>query len=537
MRKLLYILLLLSASCAHVTSPTGGPKDETPPTKLLSAPAHEAKNFKGQTITLTFDEWIKLKDPKEEIIITPEIKSPSFTVKKNKLEISWEQKLLDSTTYTIAFREGVQDLTEGNPAENLSLAFSTGPIIDTLKISGLVKDALTDKPLEKFTVGIYSADTFNILKHKPTFFSKTSKTGKFTIPNLKQGRYYIYAFQDKSKNLLLDSKSEAFGFLTEPFELSENKDSLQIITYKVDSRPLQLSSIRQLGYFTKVRLNKPVENFKLIQLNNAGNKVHAAFSETQSEIDLFPTTPPSDSILVKLTSQDSLSNTLDTTFYIKQTTARSLKEKIKINITETTLASELQVLTSTIQLSHLPGSITSDSIYILQDSTKKMTVDKSAIFLDTIKRLIHIKKSFNPSDSIKWKQTKLHFAPSAFISILGDSSVHTETAIKLSNPEELAVLNLELKDYPPSSLIQLLNEKHEIIQQKAASPKLSFKNINPISVQLRLVVDKNNNNKWDSGNPNQRTQPEEIRYYRNKEGKTTTPLRANWEVNILWNTK
>ncbi len=151
-------------------------------------------------IELTFDENIKLKDPKEEILITPSMGAGTrFTAKKNKVVITPEYKWADTTTYSIAFRDGIQDLNESNPTDDLHLAFSTGPTIDSLKIIGSLSEIFTDKIPEKISIGLYQSDTFDIFKHKPTLFSKSNKAGKFSILNLKPGKYFLYAFDDKNK--------------------------------------------------------------------------------------------------------------------------------------------------------------------------------------------------------------------------------------------------------------------------------------------------------------------------------------------------
>ena len=81
-----YLYLLFTSACASVAMPTGGPKDETPPELISSIPANNEKNFKGSTIELEFNEDIKLKDPKEEILITPSLgKETKFIAKKKKV--------------------------------------------------------------------------------------------------------------------------------------------------------------------------------------------------------------------------------------------------------------------------------------------------------------------------------------------------------------------------------------------------------------------------------------------------------------------
>lgn len=226
MRKLLIHFLLILVCfilwrCATQTTPMGGPKDIKPPILLKSNPIHNQKNFKGKQIELTFNETVVLKNAKEEIIITP---SPGNEVelkaKGEVVTITPKNGWQDSTTYNINFREAVQDITEGNPVPELKLAFSTGPTIDSLTLSGNIKYALSEKIPEQITVALYTADTFSIFKHTPKYFTKSNKKGEFKLENLKQDAYYIYAFDDKNKNLKVDSQAELFAFLATPIKLT-----------------------------------------------------------------------------------------------------------------------------------------------------------------------------------------------------------------------------------------------------------------------------------------------------------------------------
>ena len=227
--------LFLLFGCARQTTPDGGPKDLGPPTLLRSSPSNNQKNFKEKTITLVFSEPVKLKEPKEEIIVSPKPgKDLTFLAKQNRVIIESKAAWKDSTTYSIAFRDGIQDITESNPAENLRIAFSTGPIIDSLTLTGRVVDALTEKIPQKITVAIYQSDTFNIFKHAPVYFTKTDKNGKFIITNLKLGTYRVYAFDDKNKNLKVETKTEKFGFIPGRVAMNEKADSIQIILISLD---------------------------------------------------------------------------------------------------------------------------------------------------------------------------------------------------------------------------------------------------------------------------------------------------------------
>lgn len=536
MRALTFLTLaFLLWTCANVTAPTGGPKDETPPKLLSSIPKQGQTNYHGKGVTLEFDEYLKLKNPKEEIIITPDVKDAKFTVKKNLFLIEFPEKLADSTTYSIAFREAIQDLNEGNPAEDLHLAFSTGSVIDSLKIEGKVNQLMRGEPADKYTVAVYTQDTFNIFKHKPVYFTRTNKEGKFKITNLKDGKYFIYAWDDKNKNLSLQSQSEKFGFLPDTMNLATNIDSLEVRTFALDSRPINITGIRSLGHFTKVRLNKGVVRYTLKSHDPNDKKINHSFSSTQAEIDIFPNKPIGDSTLITFSAIDSLNQTRDTTFYIKQTNAKSLKEKIKLNFGKAEVLEETQKFTARISLTELIQATLNDSIWIQLDSIKRATIQPSEILYDTIKRTVSFEKTFQKKDSIAWKEAKLSFGNGAFISIHGDSTKRASGSITLIKSEERAVLIIESQAAKPNTILEIVNDKFEVIASLPHAKVTTFRNLPAATIMLRAVMDSNQNGKWDSGNPNKKTLPENIIYYINADKKKQIPLRANWEVNYTWN--
>ena len=77
MSKRIYTVLLTFTSlfvvigCAKKGSITGGPKDETPPVFIKALPPNYSTNFNKKEIRIYFDEYIKLKDPQKQIIISP----------------------------------------------------------------------------------------------------------------------------------------------------------------------------------------------------------------------------------------------------------------------------------------------------------------------------------------------------------------------------------------------------------------------------------------------------------------------------------
>ena len=139
------ILALISfiVGCANISTPQGGPEDETPPVLLSSVPEQGQTNYQGQSIFLTFDEWVNTKNIETDIIITPRVTGSFKTrVKKNTVELSFFEPFRENTTYSVGFGSTIQDITNNNPAQNLNLSFSTGAYIDSLTISGNVKTLL-----------------------------------------------------------------------------------------------------------------------------------------------------------------------------------------------------------------------------------------------------------------------------------------------------------------------------------------------------------------------------------------------------------
>ncbi|HEY9487914.1 MAG TPA: Ig-like domain-containing domain, partial [Chryseosolibacter sp.] len=219
-----FIYALFIFSCARQSSPTGGPKDTIPPVLVRSIPPNEAIHFNAKEIQLMFSEDVILNAPKEQLIVTPTIgKDYKLTYRKNTVTLQLEDPLEDSTTYTFNFRETVQDITEKNPVRNLTLAYSTGDYIDSLSIEGKIYDLLKGTEIKEASVGLHPEnDTFNVLEHPAIYFTKTDKAGNFKISHLKPANYFVYAWEDKNRNLVVNSRSESYGFLSEYQYLMEN---------------------------------------------------------------------------------------------------------------------------------------------------------------------------------------------------------------------------------------------------------------------------------------------------------------------------
>lgn len=213
MKHTIYIVVFFLFSCANVVAPSGGPKDINPPQLLEVTPTNRIKNFDQTNVTFIFDELVQIND-KKKVFFSPFSKDAlELDVNKNTLTVSFEKELIANTTYYVNLDEVIKDVNEGNILKDLDYLFSTGNTIDTLTISGFVKDAKTSKPVEDVWVGLYKNHMDSLLyKQKPIYVVRSSKSGEFSFSNLAKDSFYIYAIEDLDNNLKFTIPNEKVGF-------------------------------------------------------------------------------------------------------------------------------------------------------------------------------------------------------------------------------------------------------------------------------------------------------------------------------------
>lgn len=552
----LYSLFVFA--CARQTTPTGGPKDSIPPTLISSIPTHGQVNFKGKTIQLTFSESIILNNPKEQLIITPDLgKDADVKAKKNQVILTLDEDLKDSTTYSINFRETVQDITEKNSAVNLKLAFSTGNYIDSLSIQGNARDLLKDKELINATVALYEIDTFDIFKHRPTYISKTDSKGNFILENLKPGNYFIYGIDDKNKNLIVDSKTESYGFLRNSIQLTENIKNVKLPFVHLDSRPLKLTSARPYGTYFNIKTTKSLTRFKTTTTED--EVIISSFGEDLTNIRIYNTFKDRDSLSVRFTARDSINNSLDTTLYVKFTKRDVSPENFDLTPSDFKVIGTKGLIQGQIKFTKPLLSINFDSIYYSIDSTHQISFSNENLHWDSLNNQLFIQKPFdknllpkesspnprsdvrkNPSTQASPKsntkpdlEKQLYLGKATFVSIELDSSKKITERLIPSKLEETGILFVEIETTAAHFFVELLTKDFKILGSKRNVKKLSFEDLKPGDYQIRLVIDENNNGKWDPGNYYLNQEPERVVFYKNEKEASIVNLKANWELGPL----
>lgn len=241
------LVFLLLVSCAKMGQPDGGWFDETPPKVIGASPADGAVNVNQKKINIYFDEFIKLDNPSEKVVVSPpQLEQPEIKGAGRRIQISLVDSLKANTTYTIDFSDAISDNNEGNPMGNYTYSFSTGAAIDTMEVSGHVLESENLEPVKGILVGLYADHADSAFRTKPMLrVSRTDSRGRFVIKGVAPGSYRIYALQDQDGDYKFSQKSEKIAFSHDIIVPSCKPDVRQDTTW-VDS--LHIKSIDQVDY-------------------------------------------------------------------------------------------------------------------------------------------------------------------------------------------------------------------------------------------------------------------------------------------------
>ena len=225
----LYLVLFLITSCARMGNPDGGWFDETPPRILSASPSDRGTNSKSKKVIINFDEFIKLENASEKVVVSPpQHEQPEIKAAGKRIIIELQDTLKENTTYTVDFSDAITDNNEGNPLGNYTYSFSTGDQIDTLEVSGTVLTADNLEPVKGTLVGLYRltetqldgiangmpVNAFDSIIFKNPFIrvARTDSRGRFIIRGIAPGSYRVVALNDMDDNFMYSQAAEGFAY-------------------------------------------------------------------------------------------------------------------------------------------------------------------------------------------------------------------------------------------------------------------------------------------------------------------------------------
>ncbi|CAA9319514.1 MAG: hypothetical protein AVDCRST_MAG56-6823 [uncultured Cytophagales bacterium] len=525
------LVALLLKACANVSSPTGGKKDETPPQVVRTLPEDKSRNFKGQTLEMVFDEFIQVDNLKQELLITPDIEGNyEFKPIKNGLRLVFDKPFLPNTTYTFNFRAAIKDVTEKNVAENAKLVFSTGAQLDTLAISGRVTELLGGKPLQNAVVSLYrTSDTLDILKHKPFYFTKTDKEGNYLLENVKQDAYRVYALEDRNNNLRYDSQTaqnEQVAFRTEPLALDSSYSKVNFALSRMDALAPKISDRNPSTGFFELGFDEGLQSVTVALDNAAGNAVFNLIEKGKT-VRIYNTANRTDSIPVQVTAVDSMGNQSQQNVKIKfdEVTNKNrppAKEKFD---TKTDPADGQKVLRDFVyELQFNKPIVTADlaKVQLLADTVTAIPLDPAReLVWNPYRTALRLNKKLDVR-----KGVRVIIPKGTFFSVEGDTASQVKTTHELKDPENYGSIAGRVNTNAPNVIIQLLNSgTSEVTAEVRNQYTYKFNYLDAGDYLIRVIVDDNNNGKWDQGNFADHRQPEAIFF-----GPNVIKLKENWEL-------
>ncbi|MFS4468827.1 Ig-like domain-containing protein [Maribacter sp. 2210JD10-5] len=529
LRRILASLFLLFIAlglyqCARRGTPTGGPKDETPPELLRADPPNMTLNFDKQKIRLYFDELVKLKDVQEQLIVSPPLKYPPQLSPQGGtakyVEIQLKDTLLENTTYTLNFGQSIVDNNEENPNPFLTYVFSTGDYIDSLELAGVVKDAFNKEADEFISVMLYKIDTAytdsTIYRRPPDYITNTlDSTVIFRLKNLKKGKYSLFAIKDANKDNIFDQRTDKIGFVA-------------------DTINLPTDSIYLLNLF------KEVQDYAVaVPSMVSKNRISFGYYGNGKNIEIKPLTTLPDTVkttILKEPKKDTL-NYWFTPFEMDSIVFTVTNETLKV--IDTFTVKKRKVATDSLILSAEPrGSIdfgqefniSLNTPIVSADTSKISMMVKDSIPMDFKVKLDSEENRLNFDFPLEPNETyKIALLPGAIEDFFGNKN---DTLFYGLNTKSLAdygnlTLNLNGNNIKYPLIVQLTNEKGETQREiYAEQPTVyEFNNIKPASYMVRVIFDENKNGKWDTGSLSKKLQPEKVSYRPNM-----IEIRANWEV-------
>ncbi|MCJ7448957.1 MAG: Ig-like domain-containing domain [Bacteroidales bacterium] len=564
-------VFILISSCAKISSPSGGPKDKEPPVVVKSIPVNGARNFNEKRFSVTFNEYVVLDKINEKFMVSPPMsKRPTVSMRGKSVYVEYEDELKDSTTYTFYFQDAIKDLNEGNIIDNYQFVFSTGPIIDSLSVTGNVYSAYSLDPPENTLILLYrSLADSSVSRQLPDYISRADKNGYFRVDNIRDGKYRLYALIDLDNSKNYNLADEEFAFLDDTLNISAETNYLPVIKDTVMVKPGE-KKIADTTVMTG--------EYKLI-LYPAQKKSHyLTSSDRKLQYQLiFTLSLPPDS----LDFEFSIPGTGENSYFIEESVA---KDTVKVWLTDSVLYKQpeisalvrypftdstgIQILKKdTILLRFLiprstrartrrapfnvytnisTGSLKPGQLITLKSATPFRQPDTSLIKLYELIKTERLKIPYKIlkdtlnscrliiSAGLKPGKNYLYIADAASIgNIYGENSDSTGIKFTVRDAESYGKLRVNIKNYEGGRIIQLLDGNDKVVRGKYMKQDgmVELDLLEKGIYRMRTIFDLNGDGKWTTGDFAAGRQPEPVSFYgKELQMKEDWIVEENWDI-------
>lgn len=572
------------AACASVGRPQGGPRDELPPEPVRTVPAQGERNVSRTSFSIIFDENVALDDAFNKVAISPvQAEPPQVTANGRRVTVSLRDTLVPDMTYTIDFGDAIKDLNEGNVLDGFALDFSTGDRIDTLRVSGRVLAASNLEPGQGMLVAAFAnlADSA-VRTLRPDRIARTNQYGQFTLRNLADRPYRLYALNDLNRDWHWD-RSEDVAFLdtiihprieavwvTDTLYDSSRADSLVLregrrylpndvllTWFNEDYRPQYLKdyarpdrrrvtllfgaepdSMPRVRTVDGPRPGRLSDDWAVVQYNERRDSMvfwltDTALAATDSlRLEVRYRKPDS------LERMEWVTDTLRFLYREPRKPKKSKKEQEADTLPPSKALLAVTSATSQTQELNLPLSLTLSQPLASLDTAGVHLEMKVDTLWQPAGPVVLRPDSLDPllglTVPVRWEPGATYrftVDSAAFTGIYDEHNPPFSISFAVKQPEDYSSVTFALAGADSTAVVELLNGSDAPVRSARAdaSGRAVFRFVAPGTYYARMYFDTDGDGRWSTGVLDS-VQPEEVAYFPKK-----LDLKKNWEVEQAWN--
>lgn len=530
---------LLLAGCAKISAPTGGPKDTTPPKVVKLEPEDGTVRFQSKEIRITFDEYVTLSNPTDNVLVSPPLgESPKYTIQGKSLVIRFKDTLRANTTYNMVFSDAIKDFHEGNALSYLHYGFSTGDSLDDYMVRGRILDAKTLAPAQDFYVLLYRGEADSLpLTTIPDYVSKSLSDGSFLLKNISPGDYKIFALKDINANFRFDLPNEEIAFQeafvaavralpdTAPDSLTAVLPDVTLLAFVGEDTVQALARYdnpaagvykfpykRRFVDFSATPLDATLDYFEQV-------------NATHDTVTWYLRTPLTDTVRYVLNADGHRDTVRIAPFKEKQQSSSrgrgSQQAKPKLSVGFANTGEYHKPLTLTFTYPVRPTDTFSVWVYSQQQDRKDTTVYRYAV-PDTFTMQLPLSMTLTEK-----KSYSVMIPDSVFFGYnnLTHDTLRTQFTAKSEKDYGTLIMNYQLPDDGEQYVVTLWSNDKIVREDVLTSSKtITYPFLNPGAYRVSVFCDENRDGHWNPGDYRKKLQPETMYNF-----PTPINIRAYWD--------
>lgn len=571
----LAVSLLLPSSCANTTeSPGGGPKDSIPPVIVWIDPLPGTVNVPlDASISITFNEFVTIKDSKSIVLSPPQSKAPTTKMRARTVIVSFEEDLLPNTTYTLDLTNAIADNNEGNLYPGYTLAFSTGPSLDSMAVTGTVLDCNTLNPIQGATVMLYKDHSDSaVFLSRPDAMVKTDEWGFFSLRNIQDTVYRLYAIVDAMNDYKYDPQNDQIAFVDSfvvpSLIVSDTLPELLKYDMKDTLHCMARNSQYELLMFTESTAKQMIKDKGRTDARTA----YVSFTAADAQIDsiwvgglsfdklITQFSPRRDSLEIWINDRRPAPDTLhlfvdylktdDSTGVLTPTlehlklanpnrTSYSKSSRRDIKHEDTTCVITLTVTSDMVEQYGFGMEFNYPLIYENFDSVQLISLNpkqQESLMKFTVERdSTNLRKySIKPVEKLQQGyEYTLKVPHRMFRNINGHYSDSCEVSVSLPKDDKLSSLTMSMTGVRHKYIVELLDENRKNTLRSyviTSDQDLLFPYLKAGKYTVRITQDINRNGIVDSGILLEHKQPEKVMFYKLKDGSYVLTIPEGMEI-------